>query len=100
MLPLHQWPNLVGTVGIEPTCDQLTFLPRIRRRVYVPVGRNGWNRTNATILMRDLPNHSASLRYSNTAVNVETTPGGSKGTAILVSTSAPLTPSASTITAL
>ena len=24
-------------MGIEPTCDQLTFLSRIRRRVYLPL---------------------------------------------------------------
>ena len=28
--------SVVGTVGIEPTWDLLTFQPRIRRRVYVP----------------------------------------------------------------
>ena len=29
-------PLFVGTVGVEPTWNQLTFQPRIRRRVYVP----------------------------------------------------------------
>ena len=34
---LHQGlSSFVGTVGIEPTWDLLTFQPRIRRRVYVP----------------------------------------------------------------
>ena len=34
---LHQGlSSVVGTVGIEPTWDLLTFQPRIRRRVYVP----------------------------------------------------------------
>lgn len=30
---------MVGRVGIEPTCNQLTFQPRIRRRVYPPVNK-------------------------------------------------------------
>ena len=34
--PTQVTPLFVGTVGIEPTWDLLTFQPRIRRRVYVP----------------------------------------------------------------
>ena len=35
--------SMVGTVGIEPTWDLLTFQPRIRRRVYVPYYRINHN---------------------------------------------------------
>jgi hypothetical protein len=35
-VPTQVTPLFVGTVGIEPTWDLLTFQPRIRRRVYVP----------------------------------------------------------------
>ena len=28
---------MVGAVGLEPTCDQLSFLPVISRREYAPV---------------------------------------------------------------
>jgi hypothetical protein len=42
--------SVVGTVGIEPTWNLLTFQPRIRRRVYVPWWRQlRFYRTRATI---------------------------------------------------
>ena len=84
---------LERVIGFEPTTFSLAT--RNSTTELHPPGRNGENRTHATRNMNPLPNHSASLRYSTVAVNSVTVPGGSKGTATVVSTGAPLTKSVS-----
>ena len=51
----HQWvlPSvIVGKVGLEPTCNQLSFQLLIRQREYIPICALGWIQTNDPSLNR------------------------------------------------